>query len=275
MQVPSQSCETPSPARPAAASSTSETSNPWRRASCDAVLDPPTTPTPPDSCRSWVRKATRNGRVTVRLPPGHARTPLRRAPRLAFVGQATFFERARSARRRAPLRHDVPRVPRGRRPGAARGRARRLDPDVVVVFRPEIIPAGALRGLRATTRRLPDRAAAGTRRRAAATTTSSAALWSSATSTGELRPHRRLRPPLARPPTPSCPSGAPCRCPSTTAYYAPVARAPAAGARTLFVGRSTQHREPLLKDAKHRRAPAPRVSASTPRSCATSWPRTR
>jgi hypothetical protein len=71
--------------------------------------------------------------------------------RLAFVGQGTFFE---ACSLHAGLRGLEPSFFEFRRDGDARALVEDLqvfDPDVAVVFRPEIVPAGALHGLRART----------------------------------------------------------------------------------------------------------------------------
>ena len=123
--------------------------------------------------------------------------------------------RARSARPASPAFFEFRRDADAR---ALRGDLRAFDPDVAIVFRPEIIPAGALHGLRARTvgfltEPLP---AAWTAR--PCTRTSSAGCGSCATSTRRTStassPSTRTS---RRPPTRSCPSGARCRCPSPTA----------------------------------------------------------
>ena len=151
---------------------------------------------------------------------------------------------------------------------AACARSTQLDPDVVVVFRPEIIPAGLLRRPARADRRLPHRAAAARRPCGAPRHEDlERRLWELGhVDRGELRPHRRLRPAhRRRPPTPSCRSGARCRCPSPTASTRPSARPRRGSARRLFVGRSTPHRE---RAADGRQAPASTSctspSASTP-----------
>ena len=175
--------------------------------------------------------------------------------RLAFVGQSTFFEAcaldsrhvARFDTRFHEFRGgaDVER--------AARPRSAAFDPDVVVVFRPEIIPAGAFAGPARDDARLPDRAAAAHRRgERQPRGPRPPALGARARSTGRTStassPSTRSS---RRPPTASCRSGARSRCRSPTATTAPSTR------RTrppppLFVGRSTEHREASSSPAKHR-----------------------
>jgi hypothetical protein len=73
------------------------------------------------------------------------------AVRLAFVGQRTFFEVCALGDERPDIET---RFHEFRRHGDAQALRRDLDafrPDVVVVFRPEIIPAGTFSGLRAAT----------------------------------------------------------------------------------------------------------------------------
>src|ERR671916_815180 len=73
------------------------------------------------------------------------------AVRLAFVGQRTFFEVCALGDERPDI---ATRFHEFRRHGDANALRRDLDafgPDVVVVFRPEIIPAGTFEGLRAAT----------------------------------------------------------------------------------------------------------------------------
>ena len=71
--------------------------------------------------------------------------------RLAFVGQRTFFEVCALGDEHPAFET---RFLEFRRHGDAAALRRDLDafaPDVVVVFRPEIIPAGTFDGLRAAT----------------------------------------------------------------------------------------------------------------------------
>src|SRR4051812_22823563 len=140
---------------------TSVTSTPWRAASSRACVT--TTPMPPLSCRSLTMKATFTGALA-RGPEGAvapraaamvaavidpASAP--RRTRVAFVGQATFFE----ACALGPGGHGF--EPRffEYRAGADANRLvvalRSFDPDVVLVFRPEIVPCGAFQDVRALT----------------------------------------------------------------------------------------------------------------------------
>ena len=77
---------------------------------------------------------------------------LERPLRLAFVGQSTFFEACVLAPRVDPRLE--PRFFEFRQAGDADALMpglRAFDPDVVIVFRPEIIPAGAFADLRGAT----------------------------------------------------------------------------------------------------------------------------
>jgi hypothetical protein len=71
--------------------------------------------------------------------------PLGRALRIAFVGQSTFFE-ACSLETQATTFVEFR---AGADADAMRARVLAFAPDAVVVFRPEILPAGVFRGLRA------------------------------------------------------------------------------------------------------------------------------
>ncbi len=81
--------------------------------------------------------------------PGRVSTPS--GTRLAFVGQAVYFAQCALDAPGGGLephfldfRHDAD-------PGPLRAALEELDPDVIVVFRPEILPRGLLDGLRALT----------------------------------------------------------------------------------------------------------------------------
>jgi hypothetical protein len=178
-----------------------------------------------------------------------------RPTRLAFVGQATFFE----ACALEPGPHGLePRFFEFRRDGDAVALVEDLgafDPDVVIVFRPEIVPAGALHGLRAKTvgfltEPLPRRLSGvplhdDLERR----------LW-------ELRHVDPVNfdrvvsfdPHIAATAREVVPVWRSMPLPVADRYYAPTPLAPPSldPPRPLFVGRSTPHREALLEDSKHR-----------------------
>jgi hypothetical protein len=173
--------------------------------------------------------------------------------RLAFVGQGTFFE---ACSLEPGLRGFEPVFFEFRRDadaGALRDDLEAFDADVAVVFRPEIVPAGALRGLRARTvgfltEPLPRRLSG-----APVHEDLERRLW-------ELRhvdasnfdrvisfdPHVAATAHEVVPVWRSLPL------PVADRYFAPLPLpAPTAeGPRPLFVGRSTPHREALLAEAK-------------------------
>ncbi len=85
-----------------------------------------------------------------------ARSRLHRAPcgrplRIAFVGQATFFEACSLQGRHGGLQASFLEFRAGSSAPALLAGLRQCRPDVVVVFRPEIIPAGAFAELPAAT----------------------------------------------------------------------------------------------------------------------------
>src|SRR3954465_14400708 len=80
------------------------------------------------------------------------RTPRAGSPlRLAFVGQATFFEAASLDERSARVHTTFIEFRENADAEPMRAALDAFAPHVVVVFRPEIVPAGALDGLRAAT----------------------------------------------------------------------------------------------------------------------------
>ncbi len=77
--------------------------------------------------------------------------PLGRAVRVAFVGQATFFEACSLQGRHGRLHASFLEFRAGASIATLLARLARTRPDVVIVFRPEIIPAGAFAQLPAAT----------------------------------------------------------------------------------------------------------------------------
>jgi hypothetical protein len=173
--------------------------------------------------------------------------------RLAFVGQGTFFEACSLQSGRHGLH---PRFFEFRRDGdvpALVDDLHAFDPDVAIVFRPEVVPPGTLHGLRAKTigfltEPLPRRVSGAPvhedleRRlfelRSVDPTNFDRVIAFDphiAATAQELVPVWRSLP-----------------LPVADRYFAPTPLpAPTAAPRTLFVGRSTPHRETLLADAKH------------------------
>jgi hypothetical protein len=73
------------------------------------------------------------------------------ALRLAFVGQSTFFEATSLDEHSARIHTQFIEFRGGRDPDELMHALHAFDPHVVVVYRPEIIPAGLFHGLRAAT----------------------------------------------------------------------------------------------------------------------------
>jgi hypothetical protein len=69
--------------------------------------------------------------------------------RLAFVGQSTYFHYCALEEPAGGLEPSFVDFRAGDDPGALAAGLRRIDPDVIFSFRPEIVPAGALHGMRA------------------------------------------------------------------------------------------------------------------------------
>ncbi len=174
--------------------------------------------------------------------------------RLAFVGQSTFFEACALddgvAVRFATSFHEF-------RGGAEiaplLSSLSALAPDVIVVFRPEIIPAGAFGGLRATTvgfltEPLP-RTGNG---RGASHRDLERRLWELGQVDGSNFDRIVAFDPLiAETADRVLPVWRAIPLPVSDRYYRPVT-APDPTAPPLFVGRSTEHREAILTEAKHR-----------------------
>ena len=176
-----------------------------------------------------------------------------RPARLAFVGQATFFEACSLGPGAHPYATTFLEFRGGADPAPLVRALDELDPDVVVVFRPEIIPTGLFAGLRARTvgfltEPLP-RTAVGAPRH----DDLERRLWElghvDRTNFDRIvafDPHIATTADAVLPVWRSLPL------PVHDSFYAPVRQAPPSGARTVFVGRSTPHRERLLEDAKDR-----------------------
>jgi hypothetical protein len=83
----------------------------------------------------------------------HVHTPPRFGEplRLAFVGQQTYFEACALSERSARVRTAYVDFREGADPVAMRAALDRFAPHAVIVFRPEIVPAGTFDGLRALT----------------------------------------------------------------------------------------------------------------------------
>jgi hypothetical protein len=171
--------------------------------------------------------------------------------RLAFVGQSTYF-------RACALDEQGPRIQTafvefraGRDPGVMRSALSAFDPHAVVVFRPEVVPAGALADLRAPV--------LGFLTEPIVRREGDDAHW-------DLQARRRDMQALDRQNIDRIVSFDPLIVPTADEFMEvwrslpiPVAdrlykevRAPEGPAKLLFVGRSTVHREQYLAEVKHR-----------------------
>ena len=169
--------------------------------------------------------------------------------RLAFVGQSTYFHYCALEEPAGGLEPSFVDFRAGDDPGALVASLRRLDPDVIFSFRPEIVPPGTFHGLRALTIGLfteplprpggidhPD-------------------LSFRLTESDDIDPSNFDRlcsfDPLIVPTLEQfCDIWRCFPLPVTDRYYGDVA-APRTRRRVLFTGRSTDHRESLLMGSKH------------------------
>jgi hypothetical protein len=174
--------------------------------------------------------------------------------RLAFVGQSTFFE-ACALDSGVVARFDTSfhEFRGGADVAPLLSSLSALAPDVVVVFRPEIIPAGAFGDLRATTvgfltEPLP-RTGKG---RGASHKDLERRLWELGQVDGSNFDRIVAFDPLiAETADRVLPVWRAIPLPVSDRYYRPVTM-PDPTAPPLFVGRSTEHREAILTEAKHR-----------------------
>ena len=180
----------------------------------------------------------------------HATVPFGPPLRTAFVGQSTFFEVCALDRRAGGLEPRFFEFRQGGDAAALRAALQAFAPDVIAVFRPEILPPGALDGIgRARlgflTEPIP-------RTRGAAHPDLQRRL-------GELRAvdpanvHRVVAfdPLIADTATDVLPVWRSLPLPVSDRLYRPVGSS-IGKPRVLFVGRSTEHREKMLIQAKHR-----------------------
>ncbi len=172
--------------------------------------------------------------------------------RIAFVGQGTFFEACALHRHDRALETAFVEFREGRDAGRMRAALDAFAPHAVVVFRPEIVPAGALADLRAPVVGFLTEPIVRTEAR-------EAAHW-------DLEKRRRDLAALDRANVDRVVSFDPLIVPTADAimpvwrslplpvadrFFRPV-RPVAAPAGLLFVGRSTFHRERYLAEAKYR-----------------------
>lgn len=185
------------------------------------------------------------------MPEAHAPSPLR----IAFVGQATFFEACSLEAAPGAAVGLEPRFFEFRQGGDGERLLSGLEafaPGVVVVFRPEVLPAGLLHDLPGSvigflTEPLP-RAGSGAPRH----DDLERRLWE----LGQVDPLNVDRviafdPHIARAADDVLPVWRSLPLPVADRFYAPVGPPPSSP-RVLFVGRSTPHREKLLAEAKAR-----------------------
>lgn len=170
--------------------------------------------------------------------------------RLAFVGQQTFFEACALHERSARVRTAYVDFREGADAEAMRAALDRFAPHAVVVFRPEVVPAGAFDGLRALTigfltepipRTAGRKAHPDLRRRREDLRKADPGSWDRIVAfdpmivptADEILPVWRALP-----------------IPVADRFYAPAE--PVGGVpRLAFVGRSTPHREAYLRHPKH------------------------
>jgi hypothetical protein len=182
----------------------------------------------------------------------HAPYPVPRggvALRLAFVGQATYFEACALSEQSARVHTRFIEFRAGADAGAMLAQVEAFAPHVVVVFRPEILPPGVFAGLRAAvigflTEPVPrvrgNRAHPDLKRRRA-----DLALMD----TGNIDRLVAFDPMIAPTANAFMPVWRSLPLPVADRLYAPV-RPPSAKPSILFVGRSTEHRERFLRRPK-------------------------
>jgi hypothetical protein len=177
-----------------------------------------------------------------------------RPTRLAFVGQSTYFEACvldTGTLARIDTRFHEYRG--GADVGPTLESLAAFDPDVVIVFRPEIIPTGAFGGLRATTVGFLTEPLPRTARGAGASHEDlERRLWELGEVDGSNFDRIVAFDPLITATADRVlPVWRSIPLPVSDRYYRPVT-APDPTAPPLFVGRSTEHREAILTEAKHR-----------------------
>jgi len=177
--------------------------------------------------------------------------PSARIPwRVAFVGQRTFFEACILGDGLAGMRTTFFEFRKGGDTDRLVIGLQEFRPHVVIVFRPEIIPAGAFAGLRATTlgfltEPIPRGTGAGhpdQQRR----------LWElGQVDRGNFDRVVSFDPLIAETAQKHLPVWRSLPLPVADRYYQPVGPVIHGRPRSVFVGRSTPHRERLLEPAKH------------------------
>ena len=169
--------------------------------------------------------------------------------RLAFVGQATFFEQCALGDERRDVLTRFVDFRLGGDPGPLRAALDEFRPHVVVVFRPETIPAGALRRPRARPRSgsSPSRSRA---RAAGGHPDLDRRLWElGQVDAGSFDRVVSFDPLIASTAGEVLPVWRAVPLPVADRYFKPIRRRHGRP-RALVVGRSTPHREQMLSDVK-------------------------
>ena len=168
--------------------------------------------------------------------------------RAAFVGQSTFFEACAPSGPVPGMEHTFIEFRKDADAAELRRRLEEFDPGVILVFRPEVVPAGLFEGLRAPTvgfltepiPRGPTGHQDQERR-----------LWElRQVDAGSFDRVIAFDPLIAETADAVLPVWRSVPLPVADRYFADV-RPPRDNPRGIFVGRSTTHREALLVDAKH------------------------
>jgi hypothetical protein len=194
-----------------------------------------------------IRGGTGGQKRPVPTPPSSG------AIRIAFVGQATFFEACALGAGHQRLEPTFVEFRMGSDAGALLNRLHDLEPHIVLVFRPEIIPAGAFEELPAATlgfltEPLPR---ASDVPGAVLHEDLERRLWELRdVDAGNFDRVVAFDPYIAQTADSVLPVWRSLPLPVADRYYRPVPATPGAG-RPVFIGRSTPHRERILIDSKH------------------------
>jgi hypothetical protein len=169
--------------------------------------------------------------------------------RIAFVGQSTYFVATSLHEDSARIKTSYVEFREGRDPEALMAALRAIDPHVVVVFRPELIPPGLFHGLRCATlgfltEPLP-------RKQGKAHPDLDRRLYElRAVDTSNFDRIVSFDPLMIETADAILPVWRAVPLPVADRYYAPV-RPITGRPRICFVGRSTEHREAFLLPVKH------------------------
>ena len=169
--------------------------------------------------------------------------------RLAFVGQSTYFHYCALDEPAGGIEPSFVDFRAGADPGALAASLRRLDPDVIFSFRPEIVPAGTFDGLRALTMGLftePIPRPGGVDHPDLHTRLAESSMIDPGNFDRLICFDPLIVPTLEQ----FCPVWRCFPIPVSDRYFGDVAP-PRTRRRVLFTGRSTDHREQLLMQSKH------------------------